>query len=111
MRGTSAFVVSLVLGLVGVGLGPTLVGFLSDFFAQRAFTLGDFQTLCPGGAALASAGQGAADACKVASATGVRHAVMVVALLSVWAALHFLLAARDVRKDLDTHYDPQAAKA
>ena len=111
MRGTSAFVVSLVLGLVGVGLGPTIVGFLSDFFAQRAFPLGDFQAMCRGGEAAAGAGQGVADACKAASATGVRNAVISVALLSIWAALHFLLAARHVRKDLDTYYEPEAAKA
>ena len=106
MRGSSAFVVSLVLGLVGVGLGPTIVGFLSDFFAQQAFTLGAYKAMCPGGAAVHGAGPILVDACKVASATGVRHAVMSVALLCVWAALHFVLAARHVRKDLDTHYEP-----
>ena len=108
MRGSSAFVVSMVLGLVGVGLGPTIVGFLSDFFAQQAFGVGDYKALCPGGAALAGAGQGAMDACKAASADGVRHAVMAVALLCVWAALHFALASRSLRKDLDTHYEPAA---
>ena len=106
MRGSSAFVASLVLGLVGVGLGPTLVGFLSDLFAQHAFTLGHYKTMCPSGAALAGAGPAVAAACKVASAAGVRHAVMAVALVCVWAALHFLLAAKHLRKDLDTHYEP-----
>ena len=111
MRGSSAFVVSLVLGLVGVGIGPTIVGFLSDFFAQQAFGTGDFQALCRGGVASAGAGKDAAAACLTASATGVRHAVMAAALLGVWGALHFLLAAKDVRKDLDTYYQPDAAKA
>ena len=36
---------------------------------------------------------------------------MAAALLGVWASLHFLLAAKDVRKDLDTYYEPEAAKA
>ena len=111
MRGSSAFVVSLVLGLVGVGIGPTIVGFLSDFFAQQAFGAGDFQAMCRGGVASAGAGKDAAAACLTASATGVRHAVMAAALLGVWASLHFLLAAKDVRKDLDTYYEPEAAKA
>ena len=111
MRGSSAFVVSLVLGLVGVGIGPTIVGFLSDFFAQQAFGAGDFQAMCRGGVASAGAGKYAAAACLTASATGVRHAVMAAALLGVWASLHFLLAAKDVRKDLDTYYEPEAAKA
>ena len=111
MRGSSAFVVSLVLGLVGVGIGPTIVGFLSDFFAQQAYGAGDFQAMCRGGVASAGAGKDAAAACLAASATGVRHAVMAAALLGVWGALHFLLAAKDVRKDLDTYYQPDAAKA
>ena len=29
---------------------------------------------------------------------------MVMALLCVWSALHYLLAARTLRQDLDTHY-------
>jgi predicted MFS family arabinose efflux permease len=111
MRGSSAFVVSLVLGLVGVGLGPTLVGFLSDAFAQQAFTLGDFKAACPGGAAAHGAAKSLVDACSDASAAGVRHAVMAVSLVCIWAAVHFVLAARTLRKDLDTHYEPDAAKA
>ncbi len=111
MRGSSAFVVSLVLGLVGVGLGPTIVGFLSDFFAQQAFVAGDYKAMCPGGVALAGAGAAAMGACKAASAEGVKHAVMAIALVCVWAALHFVLASRSLRKDLDTHYDPDALVA
>lgn len=102
MRGTSAWLASLVLGLVGVGLGPTIVGMLSDFFAQRAFGAGDFKAMCPGGQALQPA---LAGACSNASAAGVKHAVMAIALVCLWAALHFLLASRNLRKDLDTHYE------
>jgi hypothetical protein len=102
MRGTSAWVVSLVLGLVGVGLGPTIVGMLSDFFAQQAFGAGDFKALCPGGQALKPE---LAGACSTASAAGVQHAVIAVTLLCLWGALHFLLASRRLREDLDTYYE------
>ncbi len=102
MRGTSAWLASLVLGLVGVGLGPTVVGFMSDFFAQRAFTSGDFKSVCPGGRAILP---GLSDACSNASALGVKHAVMTVALVCLWSAVHFLIASRHLRKDLDTHYE------
>jgi predicted MFS family arabinose efflux permease len=108
MRGSSAFVVSLVLGLVGVGLGPTLVGFLSDFFAQQAFGAGDYAALCPGGAAAPGAAAGLDLACKTASGAGIKHAVMAASLLFVWGAVHYLLASRRLRQDLDTHYDPGA---
>jgi len=106
MRGTSAWLASLVLGLVGVGLGPTVVGFMSDLFAQHAFGVGDFKAMCPGGQALNPAMAGA---CAAASATGIKNAVITVALVCIWAAGHFLIASRSLRKDLDTHYEAPAA--
>jgi len=103
MRASSSFVVSLVIGLVGIGLGPTLVGILSDFFAQQAFAPGDFAAQCHGGVAHDSA---FASACATASASGVRHAIMAMSLLFLWAGVHYFLAARMLRRDLDTHYAP-----
>jgi len=104
MRASSAFVVSVVLGLVGIGLGPTLIGALSDTFAQRAFSMGDFAAMCPGGAAPGSASSSLQAACGDASALGIRHALIAVSMLFVWAGIHYLLAARHLRRDLDTHY-------
>jgi predicted MFS family arabinose efflux permease len=110
MRASSAFVVSLVLGLVGIGLGPTIVGMLSDHFAASAFRLGTFAALCPGGKAAAGAAGPLLTGCAQASALGVRQAMMVIALLGLWAALHYLLAARNLRRDLETQYqEPQPA--
>jgi predicted MFS family arabinose efflux permease len=103
MRASAAFVVSgLVLGLVGIGIGPTVVGFLSDRFASHEFAA--FLGSCPGGRAPAGSLPSLADACHRAGATGIREALMVMALLCVWSALHYLLAARNLRQDLDTHY-------
>jgi len=104
MRASSAFVVNLVLGLVGIGLGPTLVGILSDRFAQLAFATGDFARACPGGAAPDGATPALIHACADASAAGVRHAIMAMSLFLLWAGLHYFLAARDLKRDLDTHY-------
>lgn len=102
MRASSAFVMSIVLGLVGTGFGPTLVGLISDTAAQHFFGAGDFAALCRGG----SAGQ-MADACASASAEGITVAIGTVALLPLWASLHFLLASRHLRADLMTKYDGQ----
>ena len=104
MRASSAFVVNLVLGLVGIGLGPTLVGILSDRFAHMAFSLGDFGAACPGGTAPDGANAALSQACAQASAAGVQHAIMAMSLLLAWAGLHYLLAARDLERDLNTHY-------
>ena len=104
MRASSAFVVSLVIGLVGIGLGPTLVGMLSDFFAHNAFAMGNFSLACPGGGPPAGARAELSHVCLTASAAGIRYAIMAMSLLFAWAGLHYLLAARHLRQDLDTHY-------
>ena len=108
MRASSAFVASLVLGLVGIGLGPTLIGILSDLFAHSAFTGGDFAAACRGGIAAKGATASAADACATASAAGIRHAIAAVSLLFAWAGVHFLLAARHLVADLDRTYTARA---
>jgi len=103
MRASSAFLVSgLVMGLVGVGLGPTLSGILSDRLATHAF--GAYIASCPGGRAPPGALAALGDACRAAAATGIRQALMVMALLCLWSAVHYFLAARTLRADLDTHY-------
>jgi predicted MFS family arabinose efflux permease len=99
MRATLAFVFFLVVGLVGVGLGPTLVGLLSDLFAAHLFTLGDYSLRCPGGVARALTA-GLDDACQSASSAGLRYALIGISSISLWAALHFLLAARTIRQDM-----------
>jgi len=107
MRATSAFVIQLFLSLVGIGIGPTLAGNLSDRFAQRAFALGDYVSSCPGGAALASEAARLGDACARASAQGLQQAMVVVSLLFAWAGLHYVLASRTLKRDLDTHWKEQ----
>jgi MFS family permease len=104
MRASSAFVLSLVLGLVGIGLGPTVVGILSDVLAHHAFALGDFTALGPGGAALAGGSAALASACAAASATGIAQAIGAASLLFAWGGVHYALASRHLERDLDTHY-------
>jgi MFS family permease len=104
MRASSAFVINVVLGLVGIGLGPTLAGIFSDYFAHRTFALGDFSIQCAGGVAPAGASTTLVQACDAASAMGVRNAIIVMSLLFIWAGLHYFLAAKHLNRDLDTHY-------
>jgi predicted MFS family arabinose efflux permease len=106
MRASSAFAVALVIGLVGIGLGPTLMGFLSDAFATRAFSSGDYRAMCPGGAPMADTAQLIVDACAHASATGIRYALVAMSLLLIWAGIHYFLAARSFKRDLETQFVP-----
>jgi hypothetical protein len=107
MRASSAFAAAVVLGLVGAGLGPTLVGIVSDVAASRYFTTGNFGVLCPGGTALPGSAAAIAQACATASSKGITLAISVVACLLLWASFHFYLAARNLRADLDTRYEPK----
>jgi predicted MFS family arabinose efflux permease len=106
MRASSAFTVAIVFGLVGTGLGPTILGIISDLAAQHRFDAGHFASRCPGGAAPPGADGALANACAAASAHGIRFAMAAVTVLLLWGSLHYLLAARTLRADLDTAYRP-----
>jgi predicted MFS family arabinose efflux permease len=105
MRASSVFVFNFILGLVGIGFGPTLVGLVSDWFARSAFTGGDF-SLCPRGRPPTGALDAFTQSCAGAQATGLRHALMVMSLSCVWAGVHYWLASRTLRRDLETLYVP-----
>ena len=50
MRATAAFVFFFIVSMLGYGVGPTLLGLMSDLLAQHAFLFGDFASACRGGA-------------------------------------------------------------
>jgi predicted MFS family arabinose efflux permease len=100
MRATVAFTFFFVVGIVGLGAGPALVGGLSDSFAAARFDAGSYAALCPGGAAPASADAVLMNSCHVASSAGLQFALVCIACIGIWAALHFVLAARTLRADM-----------
>jgi MFS family permease len=74
MRASSYAVMGLVYALVGSGLGPVVVGMLSDSFGS--------------------------DASAAESARGLTIAMALTPLFYVWAALHFLWSTRRLREEL-----------
>lgn len=72
MRATAASILFLIINLVGMGLGPPIVGLASDIFAAR----------------LGSA------------AEGMRYALAGCGLVCLWAALHFARAGTRLGKSL-----------
>ena len=104
MRASSAFTAAIVISLVGTGLGPILVGAISDLVARHTFTLGQFRSACPGGAALPAASSLIQHACTEASSRGISTAMASITALLLLGSLHFLIAARTIRADLDTQY-------
>jgi len=99
-RALAAAILAVANGVIGAGLGPTVLGLASDYFAAHAFHLGHFVASCPGG----RGPSGPLDAaCRAASSQGLRTALVWVQVVYVWAAIHYLLAARTFRQDI---YDP-----
>jgi predicted MFS family arabinose efflux permease len=70
MRATISSVVYLIGNLLGFGLGSQIIGLLSDFLSARA------------------------------GAESLRYGMLIAAVFSLWAGLHYFLAARTVRQDL-----------
>jgi predicted MFS family arabinose efflux permease len=103
MRASASFIVAFVMGMVGTGFGPTIVGILSDVFAHHAFD-GDFAAACPGGIAPVGALPAIASQCAEASREGIVYAIATMSIALAWAAVHYALAARTLRQDLDTHF-------
>ena len=99
-RALAAALLAVASGVIGAGLGPTALGFLSDYLAAHAFHHGDFLASCPGGRALVGASSGIDAACRAASGHGLRTALVWIQVVYVWAAIHYLLAARTFRQDI-----------
>lgn len=96
MRASAVAVMALVSGIVGMIVGPTVTGWMSDHFSQKAFAGGDYDTLC----AAVAKGTALADSCRIASADGLRTALVIIVSLYVWAGLHYFLASRSVKREL-----------
>ena len=71
MRALASAVVLFVINLIGLGLGPQMVGILNDVLAGR---FGD---------------------------ASVRYSLLIVVATNLWAASHALRAARWLRSDLE----------
>lgn len=70
MRAIASAIMMLFINLIGMGLGPQIVGILSDLLTPR-FGL-----------------------------ESLRYALLVVALFKIWSVTHYALASRSLRQDL-----------
>jgi len=77
LRAIAAAVLLFVLNLIGMGLGPLLVGVLSDFLRPE---YGD---------------------------EALRYAMIVAVLMNLWSAVHYFLAAKTLREDYASNPDLQ----
>ena len=82
MRATGSALLNTVYGLIGQGLGPLMVGWLSDRLAPE---------------------QGAGN--------GLAYAMAITAAIYLWAGAHYLLAGRHLGRDLAAVKEGAAAPA
>jgi MFS family permease len=90
MRASATALTGLIYTLVGQGLGPLLVGALSDHFTRRAF-VGDFAAACHAASSVA---------CTRAAASGLEMALTLWPLIYIWSGAHLALGARTLGRDL-----------
>ena len=103
MRATATALLYFFLNLIALGGGPYFTGAVIDFFSQRAFSdlhAGAFTALCPGGQAAVGATAELANACTTSLALGSRYGIIATLAILFWAALHYLLAARTLSREL-----------
>jgi MFS family permease len=72
MRAVAASVLLFIQSLIGLGIGPILVGKISDLLAD------------------------------VAGKNSLRYGIVVVVFFNLWSAVHYALATRTLRADLET---------
>ena len=97
IRATAISLILLLWAIVGLGLGPPLIGVLSDRLAVRAFE-GDFASACR--VAVGGGGAVGDPACATASAQGVSLALTICSLAFFWAAFHMAWGGVDARSEV-----------
>lgn len=92
MRATAVAVLLFIVNLIGYGMGPPVIGALSDFLANGQLAAAGLST------EICAARSGDAQ-CAAAVESGLRYAMMIGVLGYLWAGLHFLISARTLRRD------------
>jgi predicted MFS family arabinose efflux permease len=94
MRATAVAILLFIVNIIGYALGPPFVGALSDYLANQALAADGLSVdLCR------KAAESIAATCKAGTSQGLRYAMMIGVLFFLWAAAHFLLVGRTLRRD------------
>lgn len=99
-RATAVAITLFAVNLIGIGLGPTLIGFLSTGLKAMMISgadLGLTLELCKDVTGLAA---DKAAACNDANARGLQWSIIIFATLYGWAAIHYLLAGKTLQRDM-----------
>ncbi len=96
MRATAAAIVLFIINFIGLGFGPMLVGYFSDFVAQGQLdVIGQTLDAC-------KESRFQLEGCAPAAAVGVRQALFWSSLFGLPSCLLFLLARRTMTRDMES---------
>ena len=101
-RATAIAVLLILVSIIGNGIGPYFVGFMSDLFMGIQLADSNFSSeLTPTVCSAKDSGLGEAQrlACDQASSAGLKNAVSVTVLWFVFAAGCFFMSARTLKRD------------
>ena len=104
-RAAAIAILLLTIALIGNGLGPQIVGWLSDMFmSSQLASLDPSGTLtndiCRAREAVAQLPEAQQAICRTAYGEGLRHSMAATALIFIPAAAFFLLSALTLKKDM-----------
>lgn len=97
MRATAASIMYLIINLVGLGIGPPLIGFISDRMTQVALQQ------AAGNANIRSCLDATAIVpdCQRAAGIGITYALVIISMTLLWAAVHFWFAGRRLGQSMN----------
>lgn len=101
MRATGVAIFLLLFTLIGLGLGPLVVGGVSDYVARLLYDgNGAYVVACAAGSSPAHAAlPDMAASCRIASFEGLRFGMVTIIGFAALAAVLFYLAGRTLRRD------------
>lgn len=88
MRATASSIMYLIMNLIGLGIGPPLIGLISDYMTRVALTR------AAGSGPVPRCVEAAASlpVCQHAAGIGITYALVVISMILFWAAAHFWIA-------------------
>ena len=96
MRASASALLFLAINLVGQGVGPVFMGFVSDASSRQAFSLGNYRSFCP---PAPHAPHAIVAACARASTQGLQHSILIVCGFYLLGSIFYLLASRNLKRD------------
>lgn len=100
MRATSVAVALFVVNLFGLAFGPPASGILSSMLKGLMLSTSDLNLSIETCTAAVNLSDAQLAMCQTTEAKGLQYAIVLFALLYLWASIHYLLAGRTLQRDM-----------